>query len=193
MNFYLKISQVHGLVPKSNQVLPIQEHNQELFPPFHLVITVSRFPQGVYCKTKFYLDSKDLQTATIPLSSKTASLDFNYSHLIKIYLVTQQFLTYLADQPLVIEVWRTQHIKEEEKKEAVNDSVKGKEEDTRSLRSYIHSVSTTSTKDWMAMETMRRGSAVAISRGVLNTVSGRFNHINKHTNWPSPHSLAEEG
>ena len=75
----------------------------------------------------------------------------------------------------MIEVWRTQYFKEEEEKEAASGAVEKngtKGEDTRSIKSYACSVSITSTKELMEMNIKRRGSAVAISKGVRDMVSG---------------------
>lgn len=105
------------------------------------------------------------------------------------FIVTQQFLDYLADQPLVIEVWRTKQVKvHNDPPEATETKMKEKnerEEDTKSQKSVAFSFSSnvhvgvhadvtlasSSTKEVMAKELKRRGSAVAITRGSNDMVS----------------------
>jgi hypothetical protein len=65
----------------------------------------TRFTKGVHCKFRFYLDTQEYVTKAI---NGTPNPDFNFEKLIKCGTVTEQFLRYLRDQPLVIEVWAQQ-------------------------------------------------------------------------------------
>ena len=57
-----------------------------------------------------------MQTDAIPFIQGTGSVDISFSHLVKVSTVTQQFLDYLTDQSLVIEVWRTNKVKNQGEK-----------------------------------------------------------------------------
>ena len=71
----------------------------------HTHVHTHTHTQGVYCKYQFYLDQEQLQT--LPVSG-TSNPNFNYSKHFSINPVTQQFLDYLTDQPLIVEVWGQQ-------------------------------------------------------------------------------------
>ncbi|XP_065896564.1 kinesin-like protein KIF28P isoform X2 [Dysidea avara] len=61
----------------------------------------SKFSKNLHCKYKFYLDKEETVTKSI---SGTTNPNFSFSKHYSIHPVTQQFIDYLALQPLVIEL-----------------------------------------------------------------------------------------